>query len=503
MDERVLHAFLADCKDNPADLAPRLILADWLEDHGQHDRGRLIRLQCDLLTRSVRDPERRALTNAAQELGNRHLRHWRGSLDSYCGDHSGYVWAECGLLVASFSPRRLATLEFAPDDGTWPWVEALRIESEYSPSLLPVLPPEIWHRPFLNHVARVEPGYNIDKLGTWLPGMLTAPCLDGLRCLDLHGPDFTPEGYVRVIDWHRLGQLRDLSLAKLPLGEPGLIERLPRAPRLGPLQRLILASTQLTGTGWRELARCPRLDQLRILDLRENNLTGADLEALATAPLSRSVRELILTLNRGLGDRGALALAGAEMPALRSLRLGACRIESAGASAMACASWLPHIERLELDMNDLRAGGADLLAGLRDIEVLRLDHCNLLGKSCCLALANNPHLGRLRHLDLRVSALGPDLASALASNSTLGNLRELELDHTRLGDRGLQRLAEWPGLAHLYYLGLQDNELHDESVAALLESPYLRPQTRLDLMNNPLSEGVLKRVQQHAQGASR
>jgi uncharacterized protein (TIGR02996 family) len=39
-------AFLAAILDDPADDTPRLVYADWLEDHDRHDRAEFIRLQC-------------------------------------------------------------------------------------------------------------------------------------------------------------------------------------------------------------------------------------------------------------------------------------------------------------------------------------------------------------------------------------------------------------------------------------------------------------------------
>jgi uncharacterized protein (TIGR02996 family) len=41
-------AFLADIVAHPADDAPRLVYADWLEDHGEAGRAEFIRLQCEL-----------------------------------------------------------------------------------------------------------------------------------------------------------------------------------------------------------------------------------------------------------------------------------------------------------------------------------------------------------------------------------------------------------------------------------------------------------------------
>jgi uncharacterized protein (TIGR02996 family) len=43
-----LQGLLEDCKRHPEDDTPRLILADWLDDHGQSERAELVRLQCGL-----------------------------------------------------------------------------------------------------------------------------------------------------------------------------------------------------------------------------------------------------------------------------------------------------------------------------------------------------------------------------------------------------------------------------------------------------------------------
>jgi uncharacterized protein (TIGR02996 family) len=40
-------AFLRDIKDHPDDDTPRLVLADWLEEHGD-PRGEFVRVQCQL-----------------------------------------------------------------------------------------------------------------------------------------------------------------------------------------------------------------------------------------------------------------------------------------------------------------------------------------------------------------------------------------------------------------------------------------------------------------------
>ncbi len=43
--------FLADIIEHPDDDTPRLIYADWLEDHGEPERGEFIRVQCEMARR--------------------------------------------------------------------------------------------------------------------------------------------------------------------------------------------------------------------------------------------------------------------------------------------------------------------------------------------------------------------------------------------------------------------------------------------------------------------
>src|SRR5262245_3475564 len=65
----------------PDDDGVRLVYADWLEDHGQHDRAQLIRIQCRLACLSPRHRDRQALEDQERELLGRHQAAW----DLECG----------------------------------------------------------------------------------------------------------------------------------------------------------------------------------------------------------------------------------------------------------------------------------------------------------------------------------------------------------------------------------------------------------------------------------
>jgi uncharacterized protein (TIGR02996 family) len=54
-------AFLRDICEHPEDDAPRLVYADWLEEHGNPERAEFIRVQCRLAALPEDDPAHDAL----------------------------------------------------------------------------------------------------------------------------------------------------------------------------------------------------------------------------------------------------------------------------------------------------------------------------------------------------------------------------------------------------------------------------------------------------------
>src|SRR4051812_38593601 len=78
-----LLGLLAGCKERPEEETPRLVLADWLEEHGgpeEQARAEHIRLEveCERLPRH--DHRRIALQRHADELKRQHGPAWLGSL---------------------------------------------------------------------------------------------------------------------------------------------------------------------------------------------------------------------------------------------------------------------------------------------------------------------------------------------------------------------------------------------------------------------------------------
>src|SRR5437016_2642828 len=80
-------AFLQAILEAHDDDAPRLVYADWLDDHGDEWRAEFIRVQCEAARLPEGDPRRRELAARADEL----LWSMRGVLEPEEEDYQDYV----------------------------------------------------------------------------------------------------------------------------------------------------------------------------------------------------------------------------------------------------------------------------------------------------------------------------------------------------------------------------------------------------------------------------
>jgi uncharacterized protein (TIGR02996 family) len=86
-------ALLSAIRASPDDDLPRLVFADWLDEHGRPERAEFIRVQCEF-ARALADParkrDRNALSKRARALSRTHARQWRAELPSL----SEVAWGE-------------------------------------------------------------------------------------------------------------------------------------------------------------------------------------------------------------------------------------------------------------------------------------------------------------------------------------------------------------------------------------------------------------------------
>jgi uncharacterized protein (TIGR02996 family) len=375
-------AFLRAIREAPDDDVPRLIYADWLDDHGQSDRAELIRVQIERSHLPVADPRRVGLASRAADLLRAHWQDWVGPLRALVNSDGAWV-AEHWLLL-DYDLRALERFRRG-------FVESLTLRTAT----------------FLRtgeELARLEP---IHHLRLWRTGPLArdlaaCPALAGLTTLDF-------------ADRHQA-----------PLDDAGA-EALSRSPHLGQLTTLHLAHNNLGDAGLAALAGAPWLANLRTLDLIENGFSIAGVKALAGRPLRLTT--LLLARNL-LGDAALVELAGSPgCSRLTTLDLRSCQLGAAAVAALAASPYLGQLSHLDLERNSLGAEGVARLSAapwLNGLTTLNLSWCEL-GDAGVEALAQLPNLANLRNLNLSANGLSDRAAHALANSPHLLRLERLEI----------------------------------------------------------------------------
>jgi len=393
-------AFLHDILAHPDDDAPRLIYADWLDEHND-PRGEFIRIECGLAQLSDEDPRRWPLKQREQELLREHEAKWlpKGIGTASCVFRRGFV-EEVTLFVQDFlavierlfeqtpvlhiclrGPMYAAEAERAREEG-WGWWQVAQsphltrlrglsldfsldaedwrslIETPYLTNLidLRLLSPcrseavrinweAMTNRPALRSLTLANHALTIEQLRI----LANSSSLTSLCELNLINNRLTHEAVRVLADKRLLSQLETLSLDHNLLGDAGALA-MREWPSLPRLTRLSLGNNQLFSAGVKALAEAAALRELISLNLSRNVSCDDGAADLASSDWKR-LQALKLWFS-GVGDRGVQALARSEtLSQLTWLNLTANRITSAGVRALIASRTLPRLARLDLLRN--------------------------------------------------------------------------------------------------------------------------------------------------------
>jgi uncharacterized protein (TIGR02996 family) len=423
-------AFLHDILAHPDDDAPRLIYADWLDEHGD-PRGEFIRVQCALAQLSDEDPHRWPLQQREQELLREHEAKWLPKDGgSACVFRRGFV-EECTLIPQDFLSAAERLFEQTPLQHV-----CLR-ERTYS-----ALSARVFEGFGLQHVAQ-------------------SPHLARLRGLSLSFEFPLSSQELRTLsESPYLDHLTDLKLCVFNL-EDDALNTWEKALLRPTLRRLDLSgSGGVNAPFLHALAQTPRLANLRFLSLARTTLGSDNLPILANSPVLTNLRELNLNDNV-LSHEAATVLAGSRLlPQLETLHLDSNLLGDAGALALRDWPSLPRLSRLSLGHNQIFATGVQTLAdapALRDLISLSL-FGNISGDAGAAALASSDWT-RLHALNLRFNGVGDASIRALAHSPAFSHLTRLDLTANRITSAGAQALAESPALPRLARLDLPRNDI--------------------------------------------
>nr|XP_020737774.1 leucine-rich repeat-containing protein 31 isoform X2 [Odocoileus virginianus texanus] len=175
------------------------------------------------------------------------------------------------------------------------------------------------------------------------------------------------------------------------------------------LRTLDLSCNKELGGGFEDTAGLATLEHLEGLDLHQCSLTADDVLSLTPViPLLSSLRELDLSANKEMGSSSENLLSRLRfLPALKSLIISNCALESETFTALAEASiHLPALKIVNLSWNKCIGGNLKLLLEMlkrsMSLQVLRLSSCSLVTEDMALlaSVIQTGHLTRLQKLDL-------------------------------------------------------------------------------------------------------
>ena len=295
-------AFWNAIRANPYDDTPRLVYADWLQEHGDEPRAEFIRVQCALARlphdRRKSRTDRKRLESRERELLSAHRDEWLAPL----------VKAAAGDLPVSWCNTWAKDLRFSRGFITW------------------------FHMGLANGAALAGSGYELEPTGS-----ITIE----RRAADEHHRE------AAAARWH----CHSVPSAQLGADELHRVAIVARWPFGAHLEKFILGGANdnevlAVIANW-------QLTQLEGLELSFGTVSDDAVIELARSPLLATLHSLDLTANR-IGDAGARALAESPyLPPKCYLHLHLNPIGDAGAQALLESPRLSHDCYLVLSANTL------------------------------------------------------------------------------------------------------------------------------------------------------
>jgi uncharacterized protein (TIGR02996 family) len=308
-------ALLAAVAAEPEDDAPRLVMADWLEENGDPFRAEFIRAQLEVRRLDLYTARSAALRRRVEELHKKHGKRWlkddgldkllfpvfrRGFVEQILFDDCAAFLRDAPGLAERTPLLAAEVLCETPEPEQAfidsPLLERLRglhvcrrasmlllsrqlLRSPGGGEFLRMLQEERFEE--VRRAALAEP----DPPG--LRALLLSPRLTNLRELDLSGSWFEP-GLISVFrDVKPLANLRSLDLTDTSFPESDFAH-IAESPHLANLRELYLCGADSVPGFHQEgaaiLAGSPYLRRLEVLNVRSQHLERAGFEALARWP---------------------------------------------------------------------------------------------------------------------------------------------------------------------------------------------------------------------------
>ena len=395
--------FLDEILANPADVTPRLIFADWLEERDD-PRAEFIRVQCELAELTAEDERRPAVRKRESELlgTNNAIPHTDLPPSVWSRRYQRGFVERVAMSVSDFVADRKRLFAAAP-------IRHLHLRQGAGRMR------ELGECRELQNVTELELGGCEIGDGD-LVGLCSSPFLSSLEFLNVANNQLTDTAVSALADSSRLPRLSRLDLSgNREIGNRGL-RALGRSATITRLRQLCMNECGFDDDAFLDFIQSTNSLSIEVLTLVGNALSDAAMVGIATSPTLRNLKYLATS---------------SSIDATRS----------AGISALANSENCRGIQRLIItgDSDDLclqAIASSECFVSLRYLVISGGD----IGDGGVIALAESPRLTQLRRLNLdvcRVTFHGveqlmrsahrhPELKVSLNSNSlTSEDRREL------------------------------------------------------------------------------
>jgi uncharacterized protein (TIGR02996 family) len=281
--QRTEKGLLDDILDHPDDDTPRLVYANWLDDHDQPLRAELIRVQIEAARLPEDNPARARLEARARGILDEQKAAWIGELNNFSESYHfdrGLV-GEVEITAEQFAQHADELLRVAPAA-----VLRVHVAGWQDAKVL------VSCRRLLSVRRLALLGERVGGAGARI--LAESPLIANLKALSLVGQSLGQPGAGALAGSRYLSNLEELDLTSNNLSRSA-VPILASSSNLTRLRKLILAQNLLRDSDVRALANSPHFKELRELDLSWNAITNEAVEALSIAPLLGRLRRLKLS----------------------------------------------------------------------------------------------------------------------------------------------------------------------------------------------------------------
>lgn len=467
-NDQTAYKLLMGVRERPYDDAPKLILADRLEEIGEIEAA-------NCLVQSVRG---KCWVGFPPEFGDR----WQ----PVTGFYNGLP----GRQIQNILERNIVSLLASGGDAQH-WLLSLTVIPEIQMTTLLLGLKRITSEfPNLVHLDVSSRPVTYDNILEFA----NVPLLAQISMLDLGKCHLNPDLIQAFVNRGGLQNLTHLNLRENRIGPPG-IEAITNSPHCKNLIDLNLTNNQIEHAGFQSIIESRYLSSLQYLNLKGNSIPSV--EGFIVCENMIGVVSLDLSANRlhsseGLADSVYLEdlthlnlefcklgsdhlrdiINSPYLGKLTSLDLGYNRIDEFGAKELAEWPQLLQFTELKLRHNRLRLKGVQELIRSPYLENIRsLDlRGNRITWEAFLEIAQSPKLKNLEELLLKGNVIRGQFKPEVLKTHSLENLKKLDLRKNLMDRYPNFWLSDSPLLDQLEWLGIDDSVLrHNSKLAAKIK----------------------------------